>query len=199
MSLMFLTTLIIGLQACDDVLKSVETSLASFQKDLGMVSTEIETLQSRSTALNTRLENRKRVEKILAPAVEEVSIAPTTVTTISEGPIDDAWLKALAELQGKLQVNEGRGELPDDIKAGVDIKPLLDNLKSRVRRDHPVGVLVSAKSRFAGRRTDTRLPCRPDQSHKISQHQRSNHTATEAAGLQRPVRLPFTNKFETCR
>ena len=111
----------------------METSLAGFQRDLGVVSTEIETLQSQSTTLNTRLENRKRVEKILAPAAEEVSIAPTVVTTLSEGPIDDAWLRALAELQRKLKVNESRGALPNGIKAGADIKPLLDNLKSRVR------------------------------------------------------------------
>jgi len=46
-------------QACDEVLKTVESYLSSFQTDLGLVSAEIETLQTRSQALNRRLENRK--------------------------------------------------------------------------------------------------------------------------------------------
>ena len=114
------------------MLKSVEISLTSFQNDLGLVSAEIETLQSRSAALNTRLENRKIVEKLLGPAVEEVSISPAVVRVITEGPIDDSWLKALAELEKRSQAIEAKLKAPDTIRAVTDIKPLLDNLTSKV-------------------------------------------------------------------
>jgi hypothetical protein len=49
----------LSMQACGEVLKSVESYLYSFRADLGVVSADIETLQNRSTHLNKRLENRK--------------------------------------------------------------------------------------------------------------------------------------------
>jgi vacuolar protein sorting-associated protein 52 len=114
------------------VLKSVEISLAGFQRDLGVVSTEIETLQTRSTALNTRLENRKVVEALLGPAVEEISIAPAVVKSISDGQIDDNWLKALTELQKRIKIIEGKSNASESIKAVSDIKPLLEGLTTKV-------------------------------------------------------------------
>jgi len=110
----------------------VGLSLASFQKDLGAVSAEIETLQSRSTALNTKLENRKVVEKLLGPAVEEISIAPAVVKKISEGPIDLTWVRAIEELEKRSKVIEGKMKGPDVILAVSDVKPLLDDLIDRV-------------------------------------------------------------------
>ena len=110
----------------------MEVSLTSFQKDLGLVSAEIETLQSRSSALNTRLENRKIVEKLLGPAVEEISISPAVIRTITEGPIDDNWLKTLTELEKRSKTIESKMKAPDIIKAVADIKPLLDNLTGKV-------------------------------------------------------------------
>jgi len=110
----------------------VEVSLTGFQKDLGVVSAEIETLQSRSTALNTRLENRKVVEKLLGPAVEEVSIAPAVVKTISEGSIDSDWIKALDELEKRSKVIDEKTRGPVKILAVTDIKPLLLDLTNKV-------------------------------------------------------------------
>ena len=117
---------------CDDVLKSVEASLTSFQKDLGAVSTEIETLQSRSTAMNTKLENRRVVEKLLGPAVEEICISPATVNQISEGPIDYAWVKALEELEKRSKAIESKSKGPDNVLAVSEVKPLLEELTNLV-------------------------------------------------------------------
>ena len=119
-------------QGCDSVLSSVESFLTSFQTDLGVVSTEIETLQSRSTVLNTRLDNRKTVEKLLGPAIEDFSISPAVVRRISEGPIDDAWVLALAEVERRSSAVEAKLEAQPDLKALEDIKPLLENLVGRV-------------------------------------------------------------------
>ena len=121
------------LKSCDEVLKSVEMSLTSFQRDLGLVSAEIETLQSRSTAMNTRLENRNVVEKLLGPAVEEVSIPPVIVQTISEGPINEDWAKALMELEKRTATIHSKTSLPNPPRAIQDVKPLIENLTARVR------------------------------------------------------------------
>lgn len=117
-----------SIRACDDVLKSVEVSLTNFQKDLGAVSAEIETLQSRSTALNTKLENRKIVEKRLGPAVEEICVAPTIVKQISDGPIDHAWIKSLEELDRRYETIKSKSKGPEQILAVSEVRPLLEDL-----------------------------------------------------------------------
>ncbi|KAL8911198.1 MAG: hypothetical protein Q9171_003604 [Xanthocarpia ochracea] len=117
--------------ACDDVLKSVQNSLTSFQQDLGAVSAEIETLQSRSTAMNTRLENRKVVETLLGPAIEEVAISPEVVSTISEGPIDSSWIKALEDLDKRSLMTQSASQGPKKSLAISDAKPLLDDLTNK--------------------------------------------------------------------
>lgn len=121
-----------GCQACDNVLRSVEVSLTSFQNDLGAVSAEIETLQARSAALSTKLENRKIVEKLLRPVIEDICIAPAVVKTISEGPIDIDWIKALDELEKRAKAIENRINGSETIRAISDVKPLLDDLTSKV-------------------------------------------------------------------
>jgi hypothetical protein len=110
----------------------VETYLTSFQTDLGTVSSEIETLQSRSVALNRKLENRKNVEKLLGPAVEEISISPAIVRRISEGSIDEDWIKALEEVEKCSRVVEMKLGDQRKMKAVDDVKPLLENLTKKV-------------------------------------------------------------------
>ena len=82
--------------------------------------------------MNTRLENRKTVEKLLGPAVEEISISPAVIRTISEEPIDEKWLKALSELDKKSDLINGKFKEPITIKAVTDIRPLLDDLTKKV-------------------------------------------------------------------
>lgn len=119
-------------QACDEVLKSVETYLTGFQADLGAVSAEIETLQNRSLSLTTKLENRKVVEKLLGPAVEENSISPAVVRRIAEGPVDESFSKALQELEKRSKVVNAKSNDDSKIKALNDLKPLLVDLTNKV-------------------------------------------------------------------
>ncbi len=114
------------------MLSSVEASLTNFQNDLGTVSAEIETLQNRSIALNTKLENRRVVEKLLGPTVEEISISPAIVTKIVEGPIDSEWVEALKVLEKRSKAIESRLASPDKVLAVADVKPLLDDLTNLV-------------------------------------------------------------------
>ena len=110
----------------------MEASLTTFQKDLGVVSAEIETLQSRSTALNTKLENRKRVEQLLGPAVEDISIAPDVIRIISEGPVDQNWAKALEELERCSKAAKDKIKGPDKVRAISNLQPLLEDLSNKV-------------------------------------------------------------------
>jgi hypothetical protein len=112
------------------VLKSVESYLSDFQTELGVVSAEIETLQSRSVQLNAKLENRRNVERLLGPAVEDISISPRTVRLIAEGPIDENWVKALNEVEARSSSIDKSST--SSVKAAQDVKPLLADLKNKV-------------------------------------------------------------------
>ncbi|GJC88267.1 vacuolar protein sorting-associated protein 52 B [Colletotrichum liriopes] len=117
-----------AIAACDGVLSSVETNLTSFRNDLAAVSADIESLQSRSTALNVRLENRKAVEKAFGPVVEELSVSPHVVSKISEGHIDDTWVKMLAEVDKRATSYKKNMASQDESKAWADLGPLLEKL-----------------------------------------------------------------------
>ncbi|TGJ87424.1 hypothetical protein E0Z10_g1391 [Xylaria hypoxylon] len=117
-----------SIQACDQILASVETNLASFRNDLASVSADIETLQARSAALNVRLENRKAVEKELAPAVEEISVSPIVVAKIADGHVDEAWVKALNEIDKRDAAYKKGGSSSKQSKGLQDLGPLLEKL-----------------------------------------------------------------------
>jgi hypothetical protein len=135
--------------ACDEVLKSVETYLTNFQADLGAVSAEIESLQNRSIALNTKLENRKVVEKLLGPAVEDISISPAVVRKIAEGPVDEGFVRALADIEKRAKTINAKAAEQPDMKSLTDIKPLLDDLTNRAVeriRDYIVAQIKAIRS-----------------------------------------------------
>lgn len=123
-----------SIRACDDVLTSVETNLTSFRNDLAAVSADIESLQARSTALNVRLENRQKVEKGLGPIVEELSVSPHVVSKIVDGPIDEAWIKVLAEVEKRTEAYKKNAKQQGQSKALTDMGPLLEKLTLKVRR-----------------------------------------------------------------
>lgn len=83
--------------------------------------------------MNTKLENRKVVEKLLGPSVEDLSLSPNVVRKISDGPVDEAWSRALAELEKRHKSVETRKkEQQTPMKAMEDLVPLLEHLTNRV-------------------------------------------------------------------
>ncbi len=125
-----------SIQACDDVLNSVEINLTSFRNDLALVSADIETLQARSTALNVRLENRKVVEKGLGPVVEELTVSPAVVSRISEGHVDEQWVQALKEVDKRATSYQSNPSQRKS-KAVADLGPLLEKLVLKVQFPSP--------------------------------------------------------------
>ncbi|PCH04653.1 Vps52/Sac2 [Penicillium occitanis (nom. inval.)] len=136
-----------AIEDCDDVLKSVESYLADFQTELGIVSAEIETLQTRSVQLNAKLENRRNVERLLGPAVEDISISPNAIRTITDGLIDEKWVKALNEIEARsISIEKSTGT---SLKAVDDVRPLLIDLKNKATvriRDYLVSQIKAMRS-----------------------------------------------------
>jgi hypothetical protein len=84
--------------------------------------------------MNTKLENRKVVEKLLGPSVEDLSLPPSVVRKISDGNVDEAWIKALADLEKRHKtVATRKKEQQTPLRAMADLLPLLENLTHRVR------------------------------------------------------------------
>lgn len=135
--------------ACDEVLKSVETYLMSFQAELAAVSTEIESLQSRSTALNNKLENRKAVEKVLGPEVEAFCIPPGVVRKITEGAVDDQWIRSLYELEKRSKSIDAKIKEGKDVRAAQDIQPFINDISTKAVeriRDYVVAQIKALRS-----------------------------------------------------
>ncbi|TKA30165.1 hypothetical protein B0A50_02884 [Salinomyces thailandicus] len=138
-----------SISTCDEVLKSVETYLTNFRADLAAVSSEIEHLQDRSTALNNRLHNRKAVEKVLGPEVEAFAIPPSVVRKITEGAIDESWVKALEELEKRSRAIDGKAKEGKDVRAVQDIRPLVDDVSTQAVeriRDYVVAQIKALRS-----------------------------------------------------
>ncbi|KYK59706.1 Vps52 / Sac2 family protein [Drechmeria coniospora] len=123
-----------SISACDNVLHSVETNLASFRRDLAAVSADIEYLQARSTALSRRLQHRQEVEKTLSPFVDELCISPDIISKISTGHIDDSWAKMLSVVDKKSVMHARKTSLgAPRSKASEELGPLLERLTMKVR------------------------------------------------------------------
>nr|POE61040.1 vacuolar protein sorting-associated protein 52 [Quercus suber] len=133
----------------DEVLKSVETYLTHFQAELAAVSSEIEHLQDRSIALNSKLHNRRAVDKILGPEVEAFAIPPSVVRKITEGVVDDAWVTALEELEKRSKAIDSKLKDGKDVKASQDIRPFVEDVSTKAVeriRDYVVAQIKALRS-----------------------------------------------------
>jgi len=119
-----------SITACDEVLKSVESYLSAFQVDLGTVSGEIETLQNRSMSLNKQLGNRKAVEMLLGPIVDDIVLPPNDVRRLVEGDVNDAWVKALHDTDRRIKAIESKD--PAKVKAVQEVQPELEKITHKV-------------------------------------------------------------------
>lgn len=67
---------------------------------------------------------------------EDISISPTVIKIISEGPIDLNWVRAMDELEKRSKALKSKAQGPETIKAIVDVKPLLEDLVNKVTNHH---------------------------------------------------------------
>ncbi|KAK9362077.1 Sac2 family-domain-containing protein [Lipomyces starkeyi] len=124
-----------SIQKCDSVLASVEDYLSHFQHDLGLISSEIETLQNRSIFLNRRLENRKELESRLSGLIEDLFIPPYVIHNIVEGEIGSQWISTIEILSTRLKRMELFKSEVQNINTSValinEIEPVLRMLADK--------------------------------------------------------------------
>ncbi|GJJ69334.1 vacuolar protein sorting-associated protein 52 [Entomortierella parvispora] len=115
------------IKSCDEILETMENLLSIFQTDLGNISTEIQTLQTKSVTMSVQLKNRMAVENHLNDLLEGILVTPQLIRKIYDGEVDDTWLAALAELNSKMyhaKARQGR-----HIRALKEVGPELERLR----------------------------------------------------------------------
>ncbi|KAF9355376.1 Vacuolar protein sorting-associated protein 52 [Mortierella sp. NVP85] len=115
------------IKSCDEILETMENLLSIFQTDLGNISTEIQTLQTKSVTMSIQLKNRMAVENYLNELLEGILVTPQLIRKIYDGEIDETWLGALAELNSKMhhaKARQGR-----HIRALKEVGPELERLR----------------------------------------------------------------------
>ncbi|GFO17731.1 vacuolar protein sorting-associated protein 52-like protein [Plakobranchus ocellatus] len=114
--------------ACDTILERMEQMLNGFQSDLSSISTEIQSLQDQSIAMNVKLKNRQAIRGELSQYVDEMVIHEQMITAILESPVtEDDFKEQLHELNHK--INFVKEQSFRDARACLDVKDILEKLK----------------------------------------------------------------------
>lgn len=114
--------------ACDTILERMEEMLNGFQRDLSSISTEIQSLQDQSIAMNIKLKNRQAIRGELSQYVDEMVIPETMITHILETAVtEDEFKEQLHELNHK--INFVKEQAFRDARACGDVKDILEKLK----------------------------------------------------------------------
>ncbi|OLL27021.1 Vacuolar protein sorting-associated protein 52 A, partial [Neolecta irregularis DAH-3] len=86
--------------------------------------------QDRSINLSRHLQNRKAVDQLLGPVIDDIVISPATIMRLSESDINDAWLKDLDEVERKIDLlNVGRYR---KVAAVNEVHPYLEKLQIKI-------------------------------------------------------------------
>ncbi|KAG0230387.1 Vacuolar protein sorting-associated protein 52 [Actinomortierella wolfii] len=132
------------IQACDEILETMENLLSIFQTDLGNISNEIQTLQTKSIKMSIQLKNRMAVENHLNELLEGILISPHMIRKINDGDVDDSWLQALLELNAKMRfAKQQRGR---HIRALKEVGPEMERLRIKAVEKIREFLLVKIKS-----------------------------------------------------
>ncbi|KAI8602883.1 Sac2 family-domain-containing protein [Dissophora ornata] len=132
------------IKSCDEILETMENLLSIFQTDLGNISTEIQTLQSKSVSMSIQLKNRMAVENNLNELLEGILVTPQLIRKIYDGEVDETWLGALAELNSKMyhtKTRQGR-----HIRALKEVGPELERLRIKTVEKIREFLLMKIKS-----------------------------------------------------
>lgn len=91
------------LTSCNKELQNMENLLEEFKNSLGQVSTDINMLQTQSSDITIKLNNRKKVEEYLSEFTSQITITKDFSDKINDGPVDTSYVKLLKVLSEKLQ------------------------------------------------------------------------------------------------
>lgn len=91
------------INVCNQELKNMENLLEEFKNSLGQVSQDINMLQSQSSDITIKLNNRKKIEEYLSEFTSQINITKDFKEKVENGPVDPSYVKLLKELSEKLQ------------------------------------------------------------------------------------------------
>ncbi|CAD6205403.1 unnamed protein product [Miscanthus lutarioriparius] len=115
---------------CDIILSQIGSILSGFQVHIGLISSEIRSLQEKSWDISLKLKNRKLVETKLAGFVEEIVAPPGLVNILINGEINDGYARSLEILSRKLKFVQD-DPLINASQALNDIKQELERLRQK--------------------------------------------------------------------
>ncbi|CAJ0946066.1 unnamed protein product [Ranitomeya imitator] len=114
--------------ACDAILERMGLMLGGFQSDLSSISSEIQSLQEMSLAMNIKLKNRQTVRSELSELVDELIIPNTMISVILDVPVtEQQFVEQLQELNNK--INYVKEQAFSDTQACGDVQDTLHKLK----------------------------------------------------------------------
>ncbi|KAG0036263.1 Vacuolar protein sorting-associated protein 52 [Podila clonocystis] len=115
------------IKSCDEILETMENLLSIFQTDLGNISAEIQTLQTKSVSMSIQLKNRMTTENHLNCLLEGVVVTPQLIRKIYDGEVDDTWLAATADLNSRM--HHAKSRQGRHIRALKEVGPELERLR----------------------------------------------------------------------
>ncbi|XP_003748088.1 vacuolar protein sorting-associated protein 52 homolog [Galendromus occidentalis] len=114
--------------SCDGILQVMENILRGFQNDLGSISSEIQSLQRQSVAMNLQLKNRQAVKGELSQFVDDFIVPESTINVILDCPVtDEEFLAQLSLLDQKISFVKVQSF--KEASSCQDVKDILDKLK----------------------------------------------------------------------
>ncbi|MBN3295247.1 VPS52 protein, partial [Amia calva] len=116
--------------ACDSILERMEGMLSGFQCDLSSISSEIQSLQEQSVAMNVRLRNRQSVRSELSQLVDELLVPNTMISVILDSAVtEQQFVEQLHELNNK--INYAKEQSFTDTLACTDTQDTLSRLRTK--------------------------------------------------------------------
>ena len=128
-------------ERCDAILGAMEKTLATFQSDLGRISSEIRDLQRESEVLRVKHANRAKAAQALGKTIASLTVEPELIDAIFRGDAgDESFVQGVQTLSAKLDALSalrGRGSTtststssaPPPLPARNDFAPALEKLR----------------------------------------------------------------------
>lgn len=117
-----------NLKSTDETLEQLETVLSEFQKSLGSISSEIQSLQETSLDISIKLKNRQELHQDVCQFVDELMISESMITTIMDANVTDQdFIECLHELNHKIKFI--REQKFSGAAAAADVEETIHKLK----------------------------------------------------------------------
>lgn len=114
---------------CDKIFDSLENTLSSFLIQLGTIGYDMQSLQTESTSINQQLDNLQSVRNHLSKFIEQVSVSPKIISTITEADCNDpTFIQSLIQLQQQIHFIKSQEFL--EAKSINEVKIVVENLKN---------------------------------------------------------------------